>query len=163
MTVVFKPTSSVSKSTQTQTVKLDFYSYLALYGRRITAHETDNVGESEQLMYLVPSGKTFFLINISGIFRSVPADDANGAQIYIVSGAATDPPDGRNTLLTIRCPSSTLDGVNNGQQTASFHPPLRLVEGEALYCDASAPGADTCSYRMFAFGYEIDSSLLNSF
>jgi len=147
--IVYKPTSAYSKELDTAISKSNLLTGLMLYGKRINLfHYLDGSTGTQQLIYTVPPGKTFFMTNatvtmyVTGAFvgnYGMGGGSAATSYFYIVG-------------------VTSYDGMYT--QTKNYPVLMRLVSTEKIYHSITV-GVGAAAGLIE--GYEIDTALLPTF
>lgn len=147
--IVYTPPSEYNKQLDTIPTKQNLFSYLALYGTRISEFNLQH-GTGTKVLYTVPTGQTLFIVAVHG---NLLIEQHGGSNGYLYIGV--DPTESLMNLMTDSDIQNTC--VNSG---VSFPIPIRAQSGESIriYCD------QVNSTAQFTIqGYLVDNSLMNTF
>jgi len=137
----------------------DLISYLSIYGRRIVVQNAAIDGGGANPLYTVPVGKQFYLFMATISATSANALAAGTLVWPLIRVVGPTGMAGSDVIVT--CLMGY--GANNSA-SATFPAPLRMLENETLEIEVWQFGGVPSNTQGVAciFGYEIDSSILNS-
>jgi len=138
--IVYTPTSEYSPKFNTTITKISFNTGMLFYGRRIIASGS-KTGAGSTILYTVPTGKTFFLLqafadNLS-VGQGTVSITSNGNIIYLF----------------------WYTGTGYIFDTKTYAIPIRFLEGEKLTLNSTA----NATANGTVIGYELDTVLIPTF